>query len=220
MAYVKQTWTDRVVEFARRFTYTQDGTHITLTPEPGTVTEVGTPVDASRLNHIEDGIKAIDTNLNLVDTTVASHLADYVTHEEEHFTDAHTAKYYAGIDGGTHSIADSTFTALAFNNVTYDSTGDMAPGARLACRKTGLYLIVGRVFYETNGDGARYARLQKNDSDALATVRHGNAGTTPTEIIVTSLVLLNNGDYVKLQAFQNSGGSLNVNGNLTMTKVG
>ena len=56
MAYTKQTWADRVVQHAKRFTYTDDGTHLTLTSAPGTVTAVGTPVNAANLNHIEDGI--------------------------------------------------------------------------------------------------------------------------------------------------------------------
>jgi hypothetical protein len=107
MSYIKQTWVDRAVEFFRRFTYTDDGTHLTLTEAPGTITNAGTPLDSTRLNHMEEGIydahenigdrqyteenyvvsgetitesvNKLDTNLNLVDTTVASHLAESVT---------------------------------------------------------------------------------------------------------------------------------------------
>lgn len=146
---------------------------------------------------------------------------EFNTHEEEHFTDAHTAKYYARIQaGGGQSMPNSTFTSLALNGVAYDSTGDMAPGARLVSRKTGLYLIVGSIFYDANDNGARHARLQGNDSNALATVRLWNAGAVPTEITVTTFALLNNGDYVRLQGYQSSGGSLGVQGSLTMAKIG
>lgn len=58
MAYTKQTWVDRLVQYAKRFTYTDDSTYLTLTPAPGTITAAGTPVDASRLNHMEDGIES------------------------------------------------------------------------------------------------------------------------------------------------------------------
>jgi hypothetical protein len=56
MSYIKQTWVDRAVEFFRRFTYTDDGTHLTLTEAPGTITSAGTPLDSTRLNHMEEGI--------------------------------------------------------------------------------------------------------------------------------------------------------------------
>lgn len=47
-------WLDRLVQFPKRFIMTDngDGT-ITLDPSPGTVTQAGTPVNASNLNVIE-----------------------------------------------------------------------------------------------------------------------------------------------------------------------
>lgn len=66
MAYTKQTWTDHVVERPRTYreATNSDGTK-TLTPEFGTVTQQGTPVNAAHLNHMEDGI---ETAQNGVDT--------------------------------------------------------------------------------------------------------------------------------------------------------
>lgn len=67
MSYIKQTWVDRAVEFFRRFSVTEDSAgNITLTEEPGIVTSTGTPLDATRLNHIENGIEEVSNNLNLV----------------------------------------------------------------------------------------------------------------------------------------------------------
>lgn len=55
--YTKTTWKDRVVEFARRFTKTNEtATSVTLTADPGVVTEAGTPVNAALMNKIEQGI--------------------------------------------------------------------------------------------------------------------------------------------------------------------
>ncbi|BBI32374.1 hypothetical protein [Cohnella abietis] len=57
MAYTKTTWKDRVVQFARRFKKTgETSTEVTLTQDPGTVTEAGTPVNAAALNKMEQGI--------------------------------------------------------------------------------------------------------------------------------------------------------------------
>ena len=64
MSYVKQTWVDRAVEFFRRFSASEDvDGNISLTEEPGLVTEAGTPLDATRLNHMEDGIEAAHDDL-------------------------------------------------------------------------------------------------------------------------------------------------------------
>lgn len=57
MAYVKETWEDRQVEFPMTFTMTEnDNGTITLTPYPGTIENEGTPFTAARMNNIENGI--------------------------------------------------------------------------------------------------------------------------------------------------------------------
>lgn len=58
MSYVKNTWKDQDVERPRTYEVTnnQDGS-ITLTDSFGLVTELGTPVNAVNMNHIEDGIE-------------------------------------------------------------------------------------------------------------------------------------------------------------------
>lgn len=55
MAYAKQTWTDRLVEFVRRYR-DQNNVQYTFTPDEGVVTEEGTHVAALRMNHMEQGI--------------------------------------------------------------------------------------------------------------------------------------------------------------------
>lgn len=57
MAYLKQTWEDRQVEFPMTFTVTEnDNGTITLTPYPGAVEKEGTQFTAARMNNIENGI--------------------------------------------------------------------------------------------------------------------------------------------------------------------
>ena len=57
MSYTKNTWVDQDVERPKTYEVTnnQDGS-ITLTDSFGLVTELGTPVNAVNMNHIEDGI--------------------------------------------------------------------------------------------------------------------------------------------------------------------
>lgn len=59
MAYTPTNWKDRVVEKPRTYRMQDngDGT-ITLIPEPGTIYEPGTPVNAVNLNKLENGLQA------------------------------------------------------------------------------------------------------------------------------------------------------------------
>lgn len=68
MTYIKNIWVDQDVERPKTYEVTnnQDGS-ITLTDSFGTVTELGTPVNATNMNHIEDGIEQCYTDLANVD---------------------------------------------------------------------------------------------------------------------------------------------------------
>jgi len=59
MAYTPTNWKDRVIEKPRTYRMQDngDGT-ITLIPEPGTIYEPGTPVNAVNLNKLENGLQA------------------------------------------------------------------------------------------------------------------------------------------------------------------
>ncbi|ACT00231.1 hypothetical protein [Paenibacillus sp. JDR-2] len=57
MAYTKTTWLDRIVQFANRYTKSNETTNsVDLSASPGTVTQAGTPLSAFNLNKIEQGI--------------------------------------------------------------------------------------------------------------------------------------------------------------------
>ena len=68
MSYTKTNWTDRAVQYPNRFTLVNngDGTY-TLTPAPGTVTQTGTPISATNLNKIEQGVLDANTPSVLLD---------------------------------------------------------------------------------------------------------------------------------------------------------
>jgi len=60
MNYIPTDWKDHVAEHPRRYSMLQnsDGT-VLLTPSPGEITQAGTPQNAQRFNHIEQGIADI-----------------------------------------------------------------------------------------------------------------------------------------------------------------
>lgn len=67
MTYVKNTWVDQQGQV--RYTETEDGGYKIFTANYEEVTQLGTPVNADNMNHIEDGIADC---FDYVDTEVAS----------------------------------------------------------------------------------------------------------------------------------------------------
>jgi hypothetical protein len=73
MAYTPTNWQDRIVEKPRTYQFVdnEDGT-FTLVPQPGTITQLGTPVNAANLNKLENGLadhtieKATDSEIGHV----------------------------------------------------------------------------------------------------------------------------------------------------------
>jgi hypothetical protein len=71
MAYTKNTWYDRNVEYPNRYTKTDiDGDTIELAPEPGTVTNAGTNITAARMNNIETGIDDAHSDISDLNNAV------------------------------------------------------------------------------------------------------------------------------------------------------
>lgn len=55
--YTKTNWQDRLVQYPNRFAKSgETNDNVTLTADPGTVTQVGTPISSTQLNRIEQGI--------------------------------------------------------------------------------------------------------------------------------------------------------------------
>lgn len=65
MAYTRINFKNQNVEKPRTYAMTdnQDGT-VTLVDSFGVVTEAGTPIDATNMNHIEDGIVAVENSID------------------------------------------------------------------------------------------------------------------------------------------------------------
>lgn len=65
MTYSRTTWTDRAVQFPNKYTKSgETTTDVTLVANPGTVTQAGTPINATNLNKIEQGIVDVETLAN------------------------------------------------------------------------------------------------------------------------------------------------------------
>lgn len=111
------------------------------------------------------------------------------------------------------SIPDSTFTAVAFDSErfdtdTYHSTGSNT--SRLTAPVLGKYSISGHIRFAANATGQRIVRIQLNGSTTIAQQRLHTVIAAIVEFSIDTKYELAAGDYVTLEVWHNSGGSLSV----------
>lgn len=109
MAYTKTEWKDQVVENPRTYSMRDNGDNtVTLLDAFGTVTELGTPVNAANMNHIEDGIAAVET--------LANTKQDAITGAASTITGSNLTTNRALTSNGSGKVAvsDTTATELGY----------------------------------------------------------------------------------------------------------
>lgn len=102
-AYEKNIWEDRIVQYPNRYR-DQNNNLLTLTQEPGEVAQVGTLFEATKMNHIEEGIeeasnevgKIIDTECELAELT-DEELAEYTFSKNTYLSNKKNKKIFDGI---------------------------------------------------------------------------------------------------------------------------
>lgn len=124
------------------------------------------------------------------------------------------------------SAGTAVWKTLAFNLEDFDTDdihNNATNNSRLTCKTAGKYLIGGVVRWSPNATGIRSARIYLNGATVIAEVTDVNAGgADDIALDVQTVYDLAANDYVELQAFQNSGGNLNVEApsHFWMVKVG
>jgi len=111
------------------------------------------------------------------------------------------------------SINNDSFTVLTFDSERYDrgnlhSTSSLT--SRLTAARAGIYPITGHIRFAGNAAGVRYLGVLLNGATVIAQQGALNAAGSADILSVSTLYYLNAGDYVELQAYQNSGGLLSV----------
>lgn len=121
------------------------------------------------------------------------------------------------LDIAVQTIANTTFTSINLNAEEYD-VGTMHDNAVNITRlnipnsSSGLYLLQGQVSFAGNATGVREIRIIKNGSTTTPVGRSTDAAFNSTQILnVSALVQATASDYFELQAYQSSGGNLDVN---------
>lgn len=137
MAYVKNTWVDQ--EGQIRYRETQDGDLKIFTPNYEQVTEIGTPVNADNMNHIEQGIydcyAEIDNKINTMLQAIYPVGSIYITTSSTNPLEALFGTWELVSEGRVLQGADSnhaagTTIAAGLPNITGQFTGgtDYASG--------------------------------------------------------------------------------------------
>jgi hypothetical protein len=138
--------------------------------------------------------------------------------QEQGIYDAHFQPAALASHGSAQAIADATPTTLAFGAESYDQDGlgtstihdNSTNNSRLTCRVAWIYHVWWSFDFAPDATGYRYASVLKNGSlvRLLWVAPLGGGAQTPMEGERTIALAVN--DYVQVQAYQGSGGSLNV----------
>lgn len=115
-----------------------------------------------------------------------------------------------------YTVANATWTTVPLDQVavadqiSYDTTGNS-----FEAPKAGRYLVAAGLRWTHNASGSRYIGVVVNGSTVV--VRQGdgaNSTSTDEGLTVAKVIKLAAGDTVSLQAYQSSGGSLDLNGDV------
>jgi hypothetical protein len=115
------------------------------------------------------------------------------------------------------SIANNTTTSITFNTEQFDTDGFHSTVTNteritIPVGKAGKYLIIGQLAYASNSTGNRYISLNKNGTIDFGRLNVAAFNGDVTWVIASTVLNLAEGDYVQINADQNSGGSLNALG--------
>jgi hypothetical protein len=124
----------------------------------------------------------------------------------------------------TQSINNSSYTPVSFSSATFDTDSYWSAGAPTKLTlPAGFFLIRGHIAWAIDATNLRESKIYLNGSpiSRSSNVKQAVSGVSSTN---TSFLLieLSSSVYIELNAWQNSGGALNVNSgaSFTVTKIG
>jgi hypothetical protein len=111
------------------------------------------------------------------------------------------------------TLSHNSITALTFDTEDWDTDtmhSTTTNTSRLTATKAGKYLVVGMVWFNTNGTGIRNIYIYKNGSVVAQTGENTCSSANSTILNIVNFVDLAVNDYIELEAYQSSGGDLAV----------
>ena len=120
------------------------------------------------------------------------------------------------------SVSNATWTAISWDLENYDTDAfhdNSVNNTRITipAGKGGKYLIASNLYNPSNSTGSRLIKIQKNGVDiAYGDWQRANSGHS-TSTIFSQVLDLAVADYIEVNLFQDSTGSLNVNSSIEST---
>lgn len=156
----------------------------------------GTPVDATRLNKIEQGIKAASDAVDALGDEIAAGPARCkVTRTTP------------------QSIPNNAVTAVTFTSEVFDTAG-MFPGSgtEVTIPADGLYLVLAQALFASNATGTvRQASVKRVGGSNVAFTNRAPAPSGHySQLSASCITLFSEGDRLTMEVFQNSGGALDL----------
>lgn len=111
------------------------------------------------------------------------------------------------------NLADSTLTQVSFTGESYDDLNAWTSGSptRVTIPETGWYLVGAYTSYASNANGKRMTNIIIDGTIAVAATDQRNAvNSGTTNVSLCNPVYLAAGQYIELQVYQTSGGTLAV----------
>lgn len=112
------------------------------------------------------------------------------------------------------SINNATVTALTFNSERYDTDSMHSTSVntgRLTCTRAGKHSGMAHIEFASNATGYRSVLIKLNGTTYIAVDNKPAVNGDNTQFSVPFSYDLVVGDFVTVEVFQSSGGSLNVN---------
>lgn len=115
----------------------------------------------------------------------------------------------------TQSIPDNTVTAVSFNSEHFDTDAyheSVTHPTRITVPTglAGYYLLTGYVELDASATGVRSTAIGYNGTRNIAQQDVQGGGSYTPRITLSSVYFLDEGDYVELVVYENSGGALDV----------
>jgi hypothetical protein len=115
----------------------------------------------------------------------------------------------------TQSAANNSFTTLSFDSEQYDTDGyhdNVTNNSRLTIPsgKNGYYSVTGLVRFAASATGERIVILYKNGSEVAYLSSSDGTTNNPTVLSISYTLNLVATDFIRLDVYQTSGGSLNI----------
>lgn len=116
-------------------------------------------------------------------------------------------------NSSTVAVAHNSFTTITFNSERFDTAGLHSTSTntgRLTFPVAGIYQVGAAIYWTANSTGIRTMRIMVNGGTALAYTEFNAGAVSGPGLIINTIYSFAAGDYVTFDAYQTSGGSLNI----------